>query len=289
VAGLLLEGVVMADNKVSCKGEFVAPVQQAAGTVGGDPDSSRSGTVQLEARLNRRFIDPDLLAQALAHRSWCAEQTAVTPSNERLEFLGDAVLGVVVAEHTYRAYPDLNEGELAKVRAAVVNTRALAEQSESLGLGLLVFLGKGEDASGGRSKASILADTFEAVIGAVFLDAGFAEARRIVLDLLADRIVSAAAGPGADDYKTRLQETCVHYGLGAPRYEVAGRGPDHARRYAARVLVADETFGTGEGPSKKDAEQQAAQAAWQALIAGVARGADGGIARGADGRKDVDA
>jgi len=252
VTGLLLEGVVITENAVSDGTGPVASPQHSA--------------TELEVRLRRTFADPALLALAFAHRSWCAEQGDATPSNERLEFLGDAVLGLIVAEHTYRTYQDLSEGELAKVRAAVVNTRALATESEELGLGPLVRLGKGEAASGGGQKASILADTFEALIGAVFLDAGFEEARRIVLELLADRIVAAAAGPGAEDYKTRLQELSVHHGSGAPRYEVIGRGPDHARQFMARAVVSDETLGTGEGPSKKDAEQRAAEAAWHALM-----------------------
>jgi len=205
-----------------------------------------------------------LIDQALSHRSWCAEQGGV-PSNERLEFLGDAVLGLVVADHTFRNHPELAEGILAKVRAAVVNTRVLAEIGGELDVGPSLRLGRSEDLSGGREKESILADTIEAILGAVYLDGGFAEVQRIILDLLADRIEAAIAEPGEADHKSRLQEATVSLGRGVPRYEVTGRGPDHARRYRATVYVADQHLGSGEGRSKKDAEQEAARVACGAL------------------------
>jgi ribonuclease-3 len=207
-----------------------------------------------------------LLVQALSHRSWCAEAGG-PPSNERLEFLGDAVLGLVVAEHCYRAYPELPEGSLAKVRAAVVNTNVLADVADELELGRTVLLGRGEDASGGRHKASILANSVEAVIGAVYLDRGWEAAASLVLRLLEARISEAAAGPGAEDFKTRLQELVIRRAGELPRYEVAGAGPDHARCYTAAVYVAGAPVGRGEGRSKKDAEQAAARQAWQALAA----------------------
>jgi len=175
------------------------------------------------------------------------------------------VLGLVVADHTYRSRPDLAEGVLAKVRAAVVNTRVLAEVAVELGLGPRLRLGHGEDLSGGRSKESILADTTEAVIGAVYLDGGFDAAQRLVLDRLGSRIDAAVAQPGEADHKSRLQEESVRAGRGVPRYEVRGRGPDHDRRYLATVYVADQALGTGEGRSKKDAEQGAAEVACRAL------------------------
>jgi len=189
------------------------------------------------------------------------------PSNERLEFLGDAVLGLVVAEHCYRSYPGLSEGSLAKVRAAVVNTSVLAEVGAELGLGDVVMLGRGEDSSGGRRKPSILANTTEAVIGAVYLDGGFVAASGLVTRLLGERIVEAAAGPGAEDFKTRFQEAVARQVGELPRYEVVGTGPDHARRYTARVFVSGEALGEGDGHSKKDAEQAAARAAWGLLLA----------------------
>jgi ribonuclease-3 len=207
-----------------------------------------------------RFKEPDLLDQAMAHRSWCAEE-AGRSSNERLEFLGDAVLGLVVAEYTYRNHADLSDGVMSKVRASVVNTRVLAEVALELGIDEHLRLGRGEDLSGGRSKESILADSTEAVFGAVYLDGGLAEAERVILSLLRGRIALAVGEPGESDHKSRLQELSVRLGRGVPLYEVEGSGPDHARRYLATVYVAGQRLGTGEGRSKKDAEQMAAQVA----------------------------
>ncbi len=220
----------------------------------------------LMARLGWEFGDRDLLVHALSHRSWCAEAGG-QPSNERLEYLGDAVLGLVVAEHCFRSYPEMPEGALAKVRAAVVNTTVLAELANELDIGPVLLLGRGEDASGGRHKASILANTVEALIGAVYIDGGFAAASRLVLAMLNERITAAAAGPGAEDFKTRLQELVIHRSGVLPHYDVQGVGPDHARHYTAHVLVAGEAIGVGEGRSKKDAEQAAARAAWDVLMA----------------------
>jgi len=177
------------------------------------------------------------------------------------------VLGLVVAEHTYRVYPGLSDGMLSKVRASVVNAHALAQVAEELGIPGNLRLGKGEDASGGRSKVSILADTMEAVIGAVYLDAGLEVARRLILDLLGGRIAVATGEPGESDHKSRLQEETVRLGRGVPRYELEGSGPDHARRYLATVYVAGRRLGSGEGRSKKDAEQVAAKVACERLEA----------------------
>jgi ribonuclease-3 len=218
----------------------------------------------LAARLGHDFADGELLDRAVAHRSWCAE-TPGAPSNERLEFLGDAVLGLVVTDHVYRSYPLLPEGELAKVRASVVSAAALAEVAAELDLGPALLLGKGEDASGGREKPSILADALEAVIGAVYLDAGWEGAARVVLDLLGDRIAAAAAGPGGQDYKTRLQELSARSFEDVPSYLVVDEGPDHAKRFFATVVVGGRTRGRGEGRSKKQAEQAAARCAWEDL------------------------
>ncbi|MDP9389308.1 MAG: ribonuclease III [Actinomycetota bacterium] len=204
------------------------------------------------------------MARALAHRSWCAE-VAGEESNERLEFLGDAVLGLVVTDHVFRMYPGLPEGELAKVRASVVNSAVLAEVATGLDLGSWLLLGKGEDASGGREKPSILADAMEAVIGAVYLDGGWAAAQSLVLWLLGDRIAEAAAGPGGQDFKTRLQERAARMFDQLPRYQVTDEGPDHAKRFFATVSVAGVERGRGEGRSKKQAEQAAARAAWAQL------------------------
>jgi ribonuclease III len=223
------------------------------------------GLARLAGRLGHTFGDPRLLQQALAHRSWCGEQPDEAPSNERLEFLGDAVLGMVAAEVAYRRHPDFPEGKLAKVRAAVVNARVLAEVATELGVGEELLLGKGEEASGGRSKVSILADALEAVIGAVYLDAGWAAAEPLILRLLDERIERAAAEPDDFDHKSRLQELAVRRGEGTPRYVVHGTGPDHDRHYVAEVFVGGVRRGRGEGTSKKDAEQEAARLAWQEL------------------------
>jgi ribonuclease III len=228
-------------------------------------DSGAPGSEdRLASGIGYRFTDPTLLDQAMAHRSWCAEQEGRT-SNERLEFLGDAVLGLIVAEYTYRNHPELSDGLMSKVRASVVNTKVLAEVALDLGVAEHLRLGRGEDLSGGRAKDSILADATEAVIGAVYLDGGLAEADRLVLSLLKDRIAAAVGEPGESDHKSRLQEQSVRMGRGVPRYEVEGFGPDHARRYRATVYVAGQRLGTGEGRSKKDAEQVAAQVACGSL------------------------
>lgn len=242
------------------------------------------GLLRLSRRLGHVFADIGLLRQALAHRSWCSEAGGAA-SNERLEFLGDAVLSLVVAEHGFDAYPELPEGALAKVRAAVVNTAVLAEVGAELDVGPHLLLGRGEDASGGRAKASILANTVEALIGAVYLDGGWAAASSLVLRLLGERIVVAANGPGAGDFKTRLQELVVRTSGELPRYEVVGSGPDHERHYKAVVLVGGEPWGTGEGRSKKDAEQAAAHRAWERLAADAVgtAGADAERVLGGDG------
>ncbi len=218
----------------------------------------------LADRLGRRFADPTLLGRALAHRSWCAE-VAGEESNERLEFLGDSVLGLVITDHVYRMYPALPEGELAKVRASVVNSALLAEVAAELDIGAHLLLGKGEDASGGREKPSILADAMEAVIGAVYLDGGWMAAADLVLTLLGERVTEAAAGPGGQDFKTRLQELAARTFDQLPRYFVLDEGPDHAKKFFATVHVGGVERGTGEGRSKKQAEQAAARAAWATL------------------------
>jgi ribonuclease-3 len=220
---------------------------------------------RLAQRLGFGSRAPALLVQALTHRSWCAENEGA-PSNERLEFLGDAVLGMVVAERGFTSYPELPEGALAKVRSDVVNASVLAGIASEVGLGGALLLGKGEDASGGREKASILADALEAVIGAVYIERGWEHVERLVLELLGERIDVAAAGPGAKDFKTRLQELSVRRHGVVPRYEVSGTGPDHARRYSARVSVGGGVVGEGSGNSKKDAEQEAAMVAWRQLV-----------------------
>lgn len=225
----------------------------------------------LAERLGSRFQGTELFCRALAHRSWCAEVSG-EESNERLEFLGDSVLGLIVTEHVYREYPVLPEGELAKVRASVVNSQSLAEVATELDIGPSLLLGKGEDASGGREKPSILADAMEAIIGAVYIDGGWEAASQLVLSLLGERITEAAAGPGGQDYKTRLQELSARTFDQLPRYQVVDEGPDHAKHFVATVLVGGVARGRGEGRSKKQAEQAAARAAWTELA--PAAGAD---------------
>lgn len=200
---------------------------------------------------------------ALSHRSWCAENDGER-SNERLEFLGDAVLGLVVTDYLYAAFPDEPEGQLAKTRATIVSAATLAEIGRALDLGPHLRLGKGEAASGGRDKSSILADAVEAVIGAVYLDGGMEPARALVLDQLEDRIAEAATRPGARDYKTRLQELAAAGGQRPPIYEISESGPDHLKRFVATVTIGGTVRGTGDGSSKKEAEQRAARAAWDA-------------------------
>ena len=225
----------------------------------------------LSARLGHHFADPSLLALALTHRSWCAEHPE-DPSNERLEFLGDAVLGLAVTGHLYATYPDLPEGQMAKLRASVVNTAALADQAALLGLGVGLRLGKGEDLSGGRRKESILADAFEAVLGAVYLDAGWEAARDLVVELLQPDIEQLAESPGGGDYKTQLQELAARLDLGAPVYDLVGTGPDHDKRFVATVVIDPGVRGIGSGTSKKRAEQDAARAAWNRLTSATEGG-----------------
>jgi ribonuclease-3 len=220
---------------------------------------------ELAGRLGWSVVDDDLLVRSLAHRSWCAENPG-TGSNERLEFLGDAVLGLVVTDHLYRTYADMPEGELAKVRASVVNSAALAELAAELEIGNALLLGKGEDQSGGRQKPSILADAMEALIGAVYLDQGWSASETMVMRLLGDRIESAAAGPGGQDYKTRLQELCARLFDQLPVYLVTDEGPDHAKLFHAVVHVRGQPQGDGRGRSKKQAEQAAAKVAWETLL-----------------------
>jgi ribonuclease III len=223
-------------------------------------DGITDGAARLAERLGHELATPSLLQHALSHRSWCAEQGGL-PSNERLEFLGDAVLGLVVAEYCYRRFASMPEGELAKVRAAVVNARVLAEVADQLGIGSALLLGKGEEASGGRTKPSILADALEAVIGALYLEAGWTAAEHVILGFLGPRIERAAAEPDDFDQKGLLQELTVRQGEGIPRYVVTGTGPDHDRQFEASVFVNGVQRGAGVGGTKKDAEQEAARQA----------------------------
>ncbi len=221
----------------------------------------------LEETLGHSFVNRSLLTLALTHRSLEAEDEQEF-SNERLEFLGDAVLGLVIADELLASW-DMDEGAMAKVRAAVVSEAALAGVARQLGLGDHLRLGKGEQTSGGRDKSSILADALEAVIGAVFLDGGFDPARSFILGNWEDLVAERALAPGERDYKTRLQEVSARRGA-VPEYSVGGIGPDHAREFTASVLVDGSTLGRGTGSSKKRAEQEAARQALTALGEGDA-------------------
>ena len=217
-------------------------------------------------------IDAVLLERALTHRSFAYENGGL-PHNERLEFLGDAVLGLIVTDALYRAHPDLPEGKLAKLRASVVNMRALADIGRGIGpygLGAYIRLGRGEEATGGSDKSSILADTVEAVIGAIYLEHGIAGASRVVHELF-DGLMHEVATSGAGlDWKTTLQELTAERALGVPEYEMHSEGPDHSKVFTARAVVAGRRFEACTGRSKKEAEQAAAESAWRAIVDGDA-------------------
>jgi ribonuclease-3 len=224
-------------------------------------------------------LDTELLTLALTHRSYAYEHGGL-PTNERLEFLGDSVLGVIVTERLYRSHPDLPEGQLAKLRASVVNMHALASVARELGppgpdggpnagLGTYLYLGRGEELTGGRGKASILADATEALIGAVYLAHGL-EIARDVVERLFDGLLRAAPLLGAGlDWKTSLQELTASAELGVPEYRISEDGPDHLKTFTATAVVAGRELGTGMGRTKKEAEQKAAQLAWRSLSEGA--------------------
>lgn len=214
-------------------------------------------------------LPEDLLTLALTHRSYAYEHGGL-PTNERLELLGDAVLGLVVVEELFRRHPENSEGELAKLRNSIVNTQALAGVARELtehGLGEYLLLGRGETNTGGNEKASILADTLESLLGAVYMQHGLDGARRVVLRLFDELIDTAPTLGAALEWKSSLQELTSSRGLGVPRYEVVAEGPDHDRRFSAVVYINAEPYGTGAGRSKKSAETEAAAQAWTALDA----------------------
>jgi ribonuclease-3 len=218
---------------------------------------------QLTARLGYAFTDSSLLETAMHHRSWNAENEG-GESNERLEFLGDAVLGWVVADIVYTQHSDLPEGKLTDLRKSVVNANALAEVAAELGIGEFLMLGKGEDTAGGREKTSILSDALEAVIGAVYIDAGPQATHDVVSALMGKRIVDAVGGLDRLDAKTRLQELASKLEAHV-HYKVEDEGPDHEKMFFATVFVGDRELGYGEGKSKKAAEQIAAEIACDVL------------------------
>jgi len=237
--------------------------------MGGAPRGHQLPDPALPAQLSEAIgvdIDAEVAVLALTHRSFAYENGGL-PTNERLEFLGDSVLGVVVTEQLYRTHPDLPEGQLAKLRASIVNMHALAGVARKLDLGALVRLGHGEELTGGRDKSSILADAVEAILGALYLQLGLEPTRQVILRLFRDLITGAPALGAGLDWKTSLQELAAAGGLGIPVYQVAEEGPDHAKTFSAVVMVAGKARGNGSGRTKKEAEQRAASAAYAALNA----------------------
>ena len=218
-------------------------------------------------------LSDDLLTLALTHRSYAYEHGGL-PTNERLEFLGDAVLSIVVTERLYRDHPERPVGQLAKLRASVVNMHALAgvalELGGSTGLGGYLYLGRGEELTGGRTKPSILADATEALIGAVYLEHGLETARDLVHRLFAALLRSAPLLGAGLDWKTSLQELTASTDRGVPEYRIAEEGPDHLKTFTATAVIAGRDLGSGIGRTKKEAEQKAAELAWRALTAEAA-------------------
>jgi ribonuclease III len=219
-------------------------------------------------------VPADLALLAMTHRSYAYENGG-GPTNERLEFLGDAVLGLAVTDALYRRFPDRPEGQLAPMRASIVNKRSLAEIARTIGVGPRLRLGHGEEVTAGREKSSILADAVEAIVGAVYLSSGMDVAERVVLNLVAPALERAADPKGTVDWKTVLQEICADLGFGPPIYEISETGPDHAKEFTAQVIVGGAPAGLGVGRNKKEAEQQAASQAVERFGGPVRPGRDG--------------
>ena len=218
---------------------------------------------QLTARLGLD-IRQELLELAFTHRSF-AYENGLTQTNERLEFLGDSVLGLVVTEQLYVKYPDLDESRLSPLRSGIVNMRALADIARSLELGQYMRIGKGEEVTGGRDKNSLLADSLEALIGAIYLSHGFAESQRVVGNLISETMENAKDRGAGLDGKTALQELAAARKISAPEYQISESGPDHDKTFVATAVVGGEAIATGEGKSKREAEQIAARIAYEKL------------------------
>ncbi len=237
-----------------------------------EPESGADVVLEdLERSLKYSFERPDRLNEALRHRSWVAE-TGHGPSNERLEFLGDTILQFVVTDFIYEKYPEYPEGELAKLRSSTVRKEVLWDVGQQMGLGEHLMLGKGEEATGGRRKPSIIADAMEAVLGAIYLDGGLEKSRSLILRLWKRRILRRAAAPGWGDFKSRLQEDLAQDG-DRPSYSISEAGPDHDKSFTATVEINGREWGTGVGRSKREAEQAAAGQALRALKRSVNGGA----------------
>jgi len=227
---------------------------------------AKSNTDELQRRLGYKFSKPELLRLALTHPSVAHETTAPTPHNQRLEFLGDAVLGLVLTQELYEKFHTVSEGPLTKARAQMVNRRSLAEQARRFNVGQFLILSRGEESSGGREKQSALADAFEAILGAIFLDGGFEAAREFILKSFCDSFGELARIPNIDNPKGELQERLQARSVDAPRYETTSvSGPDHDRIFECAVFHEGRELGRGKGKSKKSAESQAALAALQTL------------------------
>ncbi len=220
---------------------------------------------QLIARLGVD-VNPQLLELAFTHRSFAYENN-VSANNERLEFLGDAVLGLVVTEELYTRYPDLDESKLSPLRSGIVNMRALADIARELNLGQYMRIGKGEEITGGRDKNSLLADSLEALFGAIYLNHGFTDTARVILNLITPTIeVAKSQGAGLDG-KTALQELAAARQISLPEYQISESGPDHDKSFVATAIVGGEAIATGSGKSKREAEQAAARTAFEILNA----------------------
>jgi len=228
-----------------------------------DP-ATRRGSVAALVKALGVDLDPELLVLSLTHRSFAHEAGGI-PTNERIEFLGDAVIGLVITEHLFREHPEHHEGDLAKMRAATVSGASLAEAARKIGLGSQILLGKGESTTGGADKDSILSDTFEALVGAVYLSHGVETTRQVVLRLMAAALTRAADLGAGLDWKTSLQELVSARDMGVIEYRTEATGPDHARVFLARAVIDGRVLGHGSGTAKKTAEQQAAGNAYQLL------------------------
>jgi ribonuclease-3 len=229
-----------------------------------DPKNPAGGLHQVLAELSLP-ISEELITLALTHRSFAYESGGL-PTNERLEFLGDSVIGLVITEELYQRFPDLDESRLSPLRSGVVSTRALADVARRLRLGESLRLGKGEEVTGGRDKSSILADALEALFGAIYVEHGLEGAKRAIVSMMSSAIDESLSRGVMLDGKTALQELLAARGLGVPEYEIAESGPDHAKEFQATAIVSGSRVSVGRGRSKREAEQEAARLAYEVLI-----------------------
>jgi len=227
-------------------------------------ESSSGGLHQILTELSLPLSE-ELITLALTHRSFAYESGGL-PTNERLEFLGDSVIGLVITEELYQRFPDLDESRLSPLRSGVVSTRALADVARRLHLGESLRLGKGEEVTGGRDKSSILADALEALFGAIYVEHGLDGAKRAIVSMMSSAIDDSLSRGVMLDGKTALQELLAFRGLGGPEYEIAESGPDHAKEFQATAIVSGSRISIGRGRSKREAEQEAARLAYEVLV-----------------------